>query len=46
MKHNSPTICVLRRLHADIGGKIIENRKAAKRLREDRKHVTAVTRRT
>ena len=42
MKHNSPTICALRRLHADIGGKIIENRKAAKRLREDRKHVTAV----
>jgi hypothetical protein len=42
MKHNSPTISALRRLHADIGGKIIENRKNAKRLREDRKHVTAV----
>jgi hypothetical protein len=42
MKHNSPTLCALRRLHADIGGKIIDNRKAAKRLREDRKHVTAV----
>jgi hypothetical protein len=42
MKHNSPTISALRRLHADIGGKIIENRKNAKRFREDRKHVTAV----
>ena len=42
MKHNSPTLCSLRRLHADIGGKIIENRKNAKRLREDRKHVAAV----
>ena len=42
MKHNSPTLCALRRLHSEIGGKIINNRKAAKRLREDRKHVTAV----
>jgi hypothetical protein len=42
MKHNSPTLCALRRLHAEIGGKIIDNRKAAKRLREDRKHVAAV----
>ena len=42
MKHNSPTLSALRRLHAEIGGKIIDNRKAAKRLREDRKHVSAV----
>jgi hypothetical protein len=42
MKHNSPTLCALRRLHAEIGGKIIDNRQRAKRLREDRKHVAAV----
>jgi len=44
MKHNNPTLCALRRLHADIGGKISYNRKHAKRLREDRKHVAAVMR--
>jgi hypothetical protein len=44
MKHNSPTLCALRRLHAEIGGKIIDNRKQVKRLREDRKHVAAVIR--
>ena len=42
MKHNNPTLCALRRLHAEIGGKIIDNRKAAKRLREDKRHVAAV----
>jgi len=42
MKHNSPTLCALRRLHAEIGGKINENRKLAKRLREDKRHVAAV----
>jgi hypothetical protein len=42
MKHNHPTLSALRRLHSEIGGKIIDNRKAAKRLREDRKHVAAV----
>ena len=42
MKDNSPTLCALRRLHAEIGGKIIDNQKQAKRLRDDRKHVTAV----
>jgi hypothetical protein len=42
MKDNSPTLCALRRLHADIGGKIIDNRKNAKRLREDKRHVAAV----
>jgi hypothetical protein len=44
MKHNSPTLCALRRLHAEIGGKIIDNRKNAKRLREDKRHVAAVIR--
>jgi hypothetical protein len=42
MKDNNPTLCALRRLHAEIGGKIIENRKNAKRLREDKRHVAAV----
>src|ERR1700676_713546 len=44
MKHNNPTLCALRRLHAKIGGKIIDNRKNAKRLREDKRHVAAVIR--
>jgi hypothetical protein len=44
MKHNSQTLCALRRLHAEIGGKIIDNRKNAKRLREDKRHVAAVIR--
>jgi hypothetical protein len=42
MKHNHPTLSALRRLHSEIGGKIVDNRKDAKRLREDRKHVAAV----
>jgi hypothetical protein len=44
MKHNSPTLCALRRLHAEIGGKILDNRKNAKSLREDKRHVAAVIR--
>jgi hypothetical protein len=44
MKHNNPTLSALRRLHAKIGGKIIDNRKNAKRLREDKRHVAAVIR--
>jgi hypothetical protein len=44
MKHNNPTLCALRRLHAEIGGKIIDNRKNAKRLYEDKRHVAAVIR--
>jgi hypothetical protein len=44
MKHNNPALCALRRLHADIGGKIIDNRKRAKRLHEDRRYVAAVIR--
>lgn len=42
MKDSHPTLSALRRLHAEIGGKIIENRKNAKRLREDKRHVAAV----
>jgi hypothetical protein len=42
MKDNNPTLCALRRLHAKIGGEIIDSRKNIKRLREDRRHVTAV----
>ena len=42
MKDNNPTLCALRRLHADIGGRIIDNRKNAKRLLEDKRHVAAV----
>jgi uncharacterized membrane protein len=44
MKHNSQTLCALRRLHAEIGGEIIDSRKNTKRLREDRRHVAAVIR--
>jgi hypothetical protein len=42
MKHNSPTLSALRRLHAEIGGKILENRKLAKHLHQDKRHVAAV----
>jgi hypothetical protein len=42
MKHNSQTLCALRRLHAEIGGKIVDSRKNTKRLREDKRHVAAV----
>jgi hypothetical protein len=44
MKHNNPTLCALRRLHAEIGGKIIDDRKNAKRLYGDNRHVAAVIR--
>jgi hypothetical protein len=44
MKHDSQTLCALRRRHAEIGGKIIDSRKNTKRLREDRWHVAAVIR--
>ena len=44
MKHNSQTLCALRRLHAEIGGKILDNRKNAKRLSNDKRHVAAVIR--
>lgn len=39
-----PAVPYLVRLHADIGGRIIDNRKEAKRLVEDMKHVEAVLR--
>jgi hypothetical protein len=42
MKDNHPTLCALKRLHAEIGGKIIDSRKNIKRLREDKRHVAAV----
>ncbi len=42
MKDNHPTLCALRRLHAEIGGKIIDSRKNIKHLREDKRHVAAV----
>jgi len=39
-----PAVEYLVRLHADLGGKILENRKEAKRLAENMKHVEAVIR--
>ncbi len=39
-----PAVDYLVRLHADIGGRILDNRKQAKRLIEDMKHVEAVLR--
>jgi len=39
-----PAVPYLARLHADIGGRILENRKQAHRLVEDMKHVEAVLR--
>jgi hypothetical protein len=37
-----PAVAYLVRLHADIGGKIIENKKQALRLADDMRHVEAV----
>ena len=39
-----PAVAYLVRLHADLGGKILENRKEAKRLAESTEHVEAVIR--
>src|SRR5208282_2330101 len=39
-----PAVDYLVRLHADLGGRILENRKEAKRLAESMKHVEAVIR--
>lgn len=39
-----PAVPYLVRLHADIGGRILDNRKEAHRLVEDMKHVEAVLR--
>jgi hypothetical protein len=41
---NHPAVPYLVRLHADIGGRILDNRKQAHRLVEDMKHVEAVLR--
>jgi hypothetical protein len=41
---NHPAVDYLVRLHADLGGKIWENRKEAERLAEAMKHVEAVIR--
>jgi hypothetical protein len=41
---NHPAVPFLVRLHADLGGKILENRKEAKRLAESMEHVEAVIR--
>src|ERR1700683_3475355 len=39
-----PAVAYLVRLHADIGGRILENRKEAKRLAESMEHVEHVIR--
>ncbi len=39
-----PAVDYLVRLHADLGGRILENRKEAKRLAESMQHVEAVIR--
>jgi hypothetical protein len=39
-----PAVDYLVRLHADIGGKILQNRKVMERLKDDMKHVEAVIR--
>ena len=41
---NHPAVAYLVRLHADIGGQILENRKEAKRLADAMIHVEAVIR--
>lgn len=41
---NHPAVAYLVRLHADLGGRILGNRKEAKRLAESMKHVEAVIR--
>jgi hypothetical protein len=41
---NHPAVAYLVRLHADLGGRILENRKEGKRLAENMKHVEAVIR--
>jgi hypothetical protein len=43
-KSDHPAISFLVRLHADLGGKLRENRKEARRLAESMKHVEAVIR--
>ncbi len=46
MRHTTiaytPAVDALKRLHAELGGKIKDNRREAKRLADDMKHVEAV----
>ena len=42
IKTGNPAIALLVRLHADLGGKLRENRKEARRLAASMKHVEAV----
>lgn len=44
MEPNHPTLSALIKLHAEIGGKIIDNKKQAKKLAQDMQHVEAVIR--
>ena len=44
MEPNHPTLSALIKLHADIGGQILANRKQAQKLAQDMKHVEAVIR--
>jgi hypothetical protein len=44
MKNTCQALFALRRLHAEIGGKIIDNRRWTKQLINDRRHVAAVIR--
>lgn len=41
-KPDHPAVLTLLKLHADIGGRMLANRKEAAKLREDMKHVEAV----
>jgi hypothetical protein len=41
MKQNSTTLSSLVRLHADLGGRIFENRKQAQKLAQDVVHLEA-----
>lgn len=44
MTSKSPALYALERLHAELGGQILANKKEAKRLAESMKHVEAVLR--
>jgi hypothetical protein len=44
MKQNSTTLSAPVRLHADLGGRIFENRKQAQKLAQDMVHLEAVIR--
>ena len=44
MQPNHPILSGLVKLHADLGGRIFENRKLGEKLAQDMKHVEAVIR--